>query len=648
MGFPIWIIVVVVVVVVVLFSGIGGYILISRKRREASPAVDVEAHVTEKAMPAAPILEEHPSTISDPPSYAAKDTKPSPPVSTTEPCPEEKPSQQHQAKRKSSRKHESKISLPMPPASSSLFSDKMELSSEEAMELFDRYMNADLDKSNNNNGGGFAANIQQKAATIRSTVRMSLRRKSTSKGGGSTPLNQLFDNDNGNKPPASPSLSSHHTGSTPSLADHPLPPTPTTASSSSRQQHYQQQQISVPPSPAPPLQTHDVTDQEAATTLPAAVEEAASAAYNSSGKTNTNNNGNAAAAARRVIRTASRKSKTRSMLVNEDDVMKMFGNDSANSSTEEQHAPLPAGAAGSVRRLARELNEKSASVSAMRARNKGNTASARDIAEWFPDKGSSSNNGTATVAGRVPHHRPAPPIQNMFSQDQGAVATKQQQQQQQQRGNVDNVRQMLQATWQANIRESGSMASIVSTTEAAVAASNNSSMARYGRQNPLLRSAGGGNASHHRPMDDQQTSSPPPMASFSSSTVRTVVPEADSQQQQQQQQSLTSVAAQEKIEIDGTNFTMLSAQNGYKTWNGRSNPSRPPLIQPQPSPEKSTTHHHQGQPNNNGSSSFFNTVSLGRRHSSKRRVMPWMDEKQQTTSRTPAQRERDQYLNAQA
>ncbi|KAI7876759.1 hypothetical protein K492DRAFT_181460 [Lichtheimia hyalospora FSU 10163] len=634
MGFPIWIIVVVVVVVVVLFSGIGGYILISRKRREASPAVDVEAHVTEKVIPAAPILEEHPSTISDPPSYAAKDIQPSPPVSTTEPCPEEKPSQQHQAKRKSSRKHESKISLPMPPASSSLFSDKMELSSEEAMELFDRYMNADLDKSNNNNnGGGFTANIQQKAATIRSTVRMSLRRKSTSKGGGSTPLNQLFDNDNNNKPPASPSVSSHHTGSTPSLADHPLPPTPTTPSSSSRQPHYQQS-IAVPPSPAPPTQTHDDN-----TTLPAAVEEAASAAYNTSGKANTNNNGNAAAAARRVIRTASRKSKTRSMLVNENDVMKMFSNDPGNNATEEQHEPLPAGAVGSVRRLAREMNEKSASVSAMRARNKGNTASARDIAEWFPDKG--SHNGTATVAGRVPHHRPAPPVQDMFSQDnnnKGAVATKPQQQQQQ-RGNVDNVRQMLQATWQANIRESGSMASIVSTTEAAVAASNNSSMARYGRQNPLLRSAGGNSSASPRPVDDQHTS-PPPMASFSSSTVRTVVPASE------QQPSLTSVAAQEKIEIDGTNFTMLSAQNGYKTWNGRSNPSRPPLIQQQQqlSSEKTMD---QGQ-SNHGTSSFFNTVSLGRRHSSKRRVMPWMDEKQQTNSRTPAQRERDQYLRSQS
>ncbi|CDS07138.1 hypothetical protein LRAMOSA09661 [Lichtheimia ramosa] len=595
MGFPIWIIVVVVVVVVVLFSGIGGYILISRKRRQVPPTVDVEAHVTEKVIPAAaPILEEHPSTISDPPSYAAKDTQSSPPISTTEPCPEEKPL--HQAKRKSSRKHESKISLPMPPASSSLFSDKMELSSEEAMELFDRYMNADLDKSNNN-GGGFTANIQQKAATIRSTVRMSLRRKSTSKGGGSTPLNQLFDSSE-NKPPASPSVSSHHTGgSTPSLADHPLPPTPSTPSSSSRQQ--QQQSTSVPPSPAP--------QQDQDTTLPSAVEEAASAAY--TGKTNTNN-GNAAAAARRVIRTASRKSKTRSMLVNEDDVMKMFSND--NTTQEQQHEPLPTGAAGSVRRLAREMNEKSASVSAMRARNKGNTANARDIAEWFP----TNQNGTATVAGRVPHHRPAPPVQNMFSQDQ-VTSNKPQ------HGNVDNVRQMLQATWQANMRESGSMASIVSTTEAAVAASNNSSMARYGRQNPLLR----GNTSQHVPVEDV---SPPPMASFSSSTVRTVVPEAE-----KQQPSLTSVAAQEKIEIDGTNFTMLSAQNGYKTWNGRSNPSRPPLIQQQPTQEKTTA--------NQGTSNFFNTVSLGRRHSSKRRVMPWMDEKE----RTPAQRERDQYLSSQ-
>ncbi|CEP17071.1 hypothetical protein [Parasitella parasitica] len=96
---------------------------------------------------------------------------------------------------------EIKINLPLPPPSSSFFADKMELDSHEANDIYNSYLtqqqdyvSIDLDDSKPFLSSA-AATIQQKTATIRSTLRQSMRRKSTSnKSASVAPLNHFFDN----------------------------------------------------------------------------------------------------------------------------------------------------------------------------------------------------------------------------------------------------------------------------------------------------------------------------------------------------------------------------------------------------------------------------------------------------------------------
>lgn len=96
---------------------------------------------------------------------------------------------------------EIKINLPLPPPNLSFFTDKMELDSIEANDIYNSYLNQqqdyvsiDLDDSKPFLSSA-AATIQQKTATIRSTLRQSMRRKSvTNKSGSIAPLNQFFDN----------------------------------------------------------------------------------------------------------------------------------------------------------------------------------------------------------------------------------------------------------------------------------------------------------------------------------------------------------------------------------------------------------------------------------------------------------------------
>ncbi|KAK4509449.1 medium-chain fatty acid-CoA ligase faa2 [Mucor velutinosus] len=80
---------------------------------------------------------------------------------------------------------EIKISLPLPPPSTSFFSDKMELDGDDAQDFYDMYLNS---KSKQDNSfisidldmPSFYSNVQQKAATIKSTLRQSLRVKQKS------------------------------------------------------------------------------------------------------------------------------------------------------------------------------------------------------------------------------------------------------------------------------------------------------------------------------------------------------------------------------------------------------------------------------------------------------------------------------------
>lgn len=140
-----------------------------------------------------------------------------------------------------------KISLPLPPPSSSFFSDKMELDSVEANDLYASYMNVaaaqqdyvsiDLDEKPFLSNA--AANIQQKAATLRTNLCQSLRRKSTSSGVPKVALNQFFDANN----VSNSSLKSPRPESTRMSRQ--------SSSTSSRFPRSSLQQTNIPPSPRP-------------------------------------------------------------------------------------------------------------------------------------------------------------------------------------------------------------------------------------------------------------------------------------------------------------------------------------------------------------------------------------------------------------
>ncbi|ORZ02845.1 hypothetical protein BCR43DRAFT_520093 [Syncephalastrum racemosum] len=103
------------------------------------------------------------------------------------------------------KREEFKIALPMPPKSTSLFSDKLELSSEEAAELYKQYMNqkddfcsVDIDQPQQQSDHWhhrLSTGMAKRATTIRSTIRQSMRRqRSTNKSQSSTaPLHEIFD-----------------------------------------------------------------------------------------------------------------------------------------------------------------------------------------------------------------------------------------------------------------------------------------------------------------------------------------------------------------------------------------------------------------------------------------------------------------------
>ncbi|KAI9496207.1 hypothetical protein BDB00DRAFT_893438 [Zychaea mexicana] len=637
MGFPAWaIICVVAAVVAILLTGLALF-LIKRKRRSSSPTVDIiqdekmnyqqqqqqqEAHggqtsnattVRSHKQPSPPMTPHHAPPS---PQNHHRHQQEQQEEEETEGPPTPKPRKMSRTERKQHQDNV-KINLPLPPPSTSLFSDKMELSSEEAMELFDKYMNIDSKEAEK---PGFYSSMQRKAGTIRSTVRQSLRREKSNKS--STPLNQLFTADQQQQqqqqqsyhyqPPPTPSSATSAEARSIAASASPLPslpqtpvhtktPSPTaTPAGKQRQEEEEQQQQ---------LDFNDVDE----VTIPPVVEEAAAAAYND-GK----NNNASMRAARRVIRTASRKSKTRSMLVNEEDVMKMFGptgehhqRDNSHSFATVREKPTT----GSVRRLVRDsiVTDKSATVSAVRATNSNGATSVRQIAEWWspedskPAKiaGNSANNSNATSnfgnirngnTGGNDNSRTLPPP----PRKPGKLVDDQQ------KGNVDTIRRMLQAS----MAESGSMASISKVA--------------------------GRSSNEATPMG------PDPVASFSSSTVRTMIPEND-----QQSFGAAGMAAQEKIEIDDTNFALLQ-QNGHQTWNGRANrvSNRPSVLPQQQQLQQSGEAAAATTKAEN--KSFFNTVNVGRRQSARRKVMPWMDSDNDgsNSKRTPAQCERDQYLQS--
>ncbi|KAI9312629.1 hypothetical protein BX666DRAFT_804754 [Dichotomocladium elegans] len=593
MGFPVWIIAVVMAIVVVLFSLIC-YLIISRRRRNASPAVDavdtiekaigttvVTAHLHQQEKTPLPLSAslEVPKDVAhiNRQSLSSPETEYS--NSTTDDTVSLPPSRKSSGKQQ---RNSNRINLPLPPPSTSLFSDKMELSSDEAMELFDKYVNVELDKSATVSGG-FTANIQQKAATLRSTMRQSLRRqKSTNKP--AIPLQDLFDSsvsgsETNSTTESTPSLVEKH--SMPSIrtinTDRPVTPGLTTPSMPNTPVLRPFPQTPIPVSHEDDMPEEAVEGAEPPSTSPPLT--ADGAAMN---------------AARRVIRTASRKSKTRSMLVSEDDVLTMFNLETSTA------AAAVTGKNSTVRRLVRDsiVNEKSATVRT-RGPSRATGTSVRHLAERWNNNTMPS--AAATVAGRVQQHAARVSAQDLF---ESRKTTEQQHDEDTSRGNVDNVRKMLQATWQANLRESGSMVSIVSTTEAAIAAGSNHHSSDTVRHNPILRNS------------TQST-----LQDVASTTSCGTTPVT----------SVASLATQEKIEIDGTNFANLGSQN--QTWNvGRRSTANKNVC----------TLFQKDQDANE----LFSTV--GRHKSNRqRKVSPWADQKPSISSGNDAKaivhRECDNY-----
>ncbi|KAI7855684.1 hypothetical protein BDC45DRAFT_568116 [Circinella umbellata] len=642
MGFPIWAIVCAVAGVFALFFTGLAFFLIKRRRKSSPSTVDIaqdekknfqqkqKEQVTERQFEQkqqnnkTAAIRSHqqkinniqPSIPNVTPHYQPVNTQEVKVVENEEEDLSEPKTRKMSRTERKQHQDNVKINLPLPPPSTSLFSDKMELSSEEAMELFDKYMN--IDKSSDGEKPSFYSSVRRKTGTIRSTVRQSLRRQKSTKS--TTPLTQLFGELQPSTPSSATSAEAYHNimndrpsttslSSTPQTTDHATikPPSPVIPPVAHRQQQQQEQHY----------HSTDNYQEEEEVNVPHAIEAAAAAAYSDGKKNNASMH-----AARRVIRTASRKSKTRSMLVNEEDVMKMFAPSSVAAKYRDNNRSNAANFAtvcenrttGSVRRLVRDsiVTDKSATIFAVSATTAGNnrsaasTTNAREIAEWWSPEdtnkspkvettSSSNNNYGKSNSNKTP---PPPRMPGKLVDEQ--------------KGNVDTIRRMLQAS----MTESESLTSIVTATR--------------GR------------------LTNEGLEGPDPEVSFSSSTVRTMIPENDQQQQQQQSFGAVSIAAQEKIEIDGTNFAMLQ-QNGHQTWNGRTNriSNRPSVLPPQqqstePSCNSSNNYMMDGDDYN--SKSFFNTVNLGRRQSAKRKMMPWMNT--EDTKRTPAQRERDYYLQS--
>ncbi|KAI8381578.1 uncharacterized protein BYT42DRAFT_644356 [Radiomyces spectabilis] len=660
-----------------------------------------------------------------------------------------------------------KISLPLPPPSTSLFSDKMELNSDEAKELFEMYMKASQTAQDKNKDGHvvvdmdgkqpFYSAMQSKAATIKSTLRQSIRRKSL-KPPSTVPVMQMF---------ASPSASALSTNDRrrsmsrqSSSESHPQKSSTSSrvvASSSSSANMSIAHLPSADTGTNKTMMDDSIKDYATAreTNVPLSVEteslsvekdlclaspvRAKDSCPMTSEDRPLGNDDHTMDAARRVIRSASRKAKTRS---------------AANpGDSPKPHSPHPESipAIPSPTHHSAKVTESSTSYfSSVRSRNphvfntltsrtpddtdyplpktdiSSTKPSAKDISDWWsPDNSShratekvdvvdsqksksgqralvpsTSPSGLATISGKTavglldaqnqesPLHmeskkastigrgaaklstmqssvRGAHSLRNMFDprgpsgsrvparsagepktarkapdaldrpsvesvsedlkqtaaeipssphKEQPAASSTTPASKKQCGNNVDTIRRMLQATWNANnLKESGSMSSLGSSE---ASGSFRLAVSPPGSINPrqlnhhlVSLSLKAQQQSHRRPAmpagfmggDDFIIQAPAPTASFSSSTVRTMIPAEE--------------------QVSGTEA--LSSGPDDK------NPAVP-----------SNKHDH------SNSSERFGTLRSERLRSQNQRAgMPWSDNVGKD-NKTPAQRERDQYMRA--
>ncbi|KAL7314947.1 hypothetical protein PS15m_006461 [Mucor circinelloides] len=251
---------------------------------------------------------------------------------------------------------EIKISLPLPPPSTSFFSDKMELDGDDAQDFYTMYLNSKNKQDNSFISidldiPSFYSNVQQKAATIKSTLRQSLRVKQKSN---RNSLQQLFTDDQNQ------SSSSRKSGED-STVIVPLkqqdaskvvidmnPPTPL---------------VSAPAPPLQPTQRHDINIITQSTTNPSIKSD-----IDESPITPNPNLQEPVRAAKRVIRSASRKTKTRSMVITDPNTDLADVNDENGNGKRSKHGSIRYASirgpksngehmtitSGSMRRLVRE------------------------------------------------------------------------------------------------------------------------------------------------------------------------------------------------------------------------------------------------------------------------------------------------------
>ncbi|KAI7872334.1 hypothetical protein BDF14DRAFT_1877550 [Spinellus fusiger] len=305
--------------------------------------------------------------------------------------------------------HETKLTLPLLPPSTSLFSDKMELNSDEALELYSNCMIASQEVAESKQERGFVSiefeRIQQKAATIKNTLHQSIRRQKSLKL--STDVHHLFSS---SEDPLSPPINASlypqriiETKSRDVLPKSPIEGASAVESLAVRSQIKPFNTFSIRSTPpedwvsspvsikSQHMPSEEKKDQDGCDLADTPLKEVT-----------------AVHAARRVIRSASRKMKTRSVLINEDAVTIMFSQpleELKKEGTTSRIPPIPKTeesnyyasvrsrdpttlenitiTSGSVRRLVRDsiVTEGRATVSAgvCRSPNPG----AREIANWW-------------------------------------------------------------------------------------------------------------------------------------------------------------------------------------------------------------------------------------------------------------------------
>lgn len=308
---------------------------------------------------------------------------------------------------------EIKISLPLPPPSTSFFSDKMELDGDDAQDFYDMYL-TNKNKQDNNfmsidlDMPSFYSNVQQKAATIKSTLRQSLRVKQKSN---RNSIQQLFTEDHQTRKPGEDS-----TAIIPIKEDSSkviIDMNSTTLDTIQPPQTQQKPEINVITQSATSTSIKSENDGSPITPNPNLQEPVR--------------------AAKRVIRSASKKTKTRSMIVT-DPINLVDENDENSNDKKSKHgsiryasirAPKSNGehttiTSGSMRRLVREsilfdddaLPLPSSAIASSGATPSSSIASSAkksvvDIAGWW-DTPKAATKPAAAVATENANENPLP------------------------------------------------------------------------------------------------------------------------------------------------------------------------------------------------------------------------------------------------